>query len=353
MASGGAERVAAILCNHWAAKGWDVTLATLDDGTAPAFYPVTREVDRAALGLPRNGLVARWRDTLGRVGRVRRLMRELRPDAVLSFIDETNVIALLAARGSGIPVVVAERIDPSVHRIPLRWSVLRRWTYPQARAVVVQTAAAAAYVSEAWGIRALVVPNPVPRPPGRAPRAAGDGTRRRIVAMGRLEPQKGFDLLVAAFASIATERSGWDLAILGDGPGRPAIERSIRDRGLEGRIALPGRTSDATGELARSDLFVLSSRFEGFPNALCEAMAGGLPVVAFDCPSGPREIVRDGVDGVLVPAEDVAALAAALAKLTADEGLRASLAARAPEVADRFAVATIADRWEALLSGRV
>jgi glycosyltransferase involved in cell wall biosynthesis len=255
--------------------------------------------------------------------------------------------------GTGIPVVVSERIDPSQHPIPWPWRLLRRLTYPRARAIVLQTRAAASYFPASWAGRIVVVPNPVPAtsapgPGGVRPR---DG-RRLIVGMGRLERQKGFDLMIRAFAAIAGERPDWDATILGDGPERGALAAAIAGAGMTERIALPGRESDAMGVLRRADLFVLSSRYEGFPNALCEAMACGLPVVAFDCRSGPAEIVRDGVDGLLVPAGDVGALASAMSKLTGDPERRRAMGARATEVSERFSIDGVAALWESVLERR-
>jgi glycosyltransferase involved in cell wall biosynthesis len=169
------------------------------------------------------------------------------------------------------------------------------------------------------------------------------------VGVGRLGVEKGFDLLIRAFAGIAGEHPRWRLTILGEGEERGALVAEIERSGLAGRVDLPGREADAAGVLRRSDLFVLSSRYEGFPNALCEAMACGLPVIAFDCHSGPAEIIRDGVDGVLVPAGNIDALSTAMARLIVDPEGRRRMGARATEVSDRFSVERIGSLWERIL----
>jgi glycosyltransferase involved in cell wall biosynthesis len=164
--------------------------------------------------------------------------------------------------------------------------------------------------------------------------------------MGRMTEQKGFDLLLEAFARVAARHTEWQLEIWGEGPLRSELER-VRERWrLSGRARFPGRTEDAYGVLRAADLYVLSSRYEGFPMVLCEAMAVGLPVVAFDCRTGPREIVRDGVDGLLVPAGDIDALARALDRLMGDVEARARLGARAPEVCERFGLARVLALWD-------
>src|SRR5262249_48082124 len=168
-------------------------------------------------------------------------------------------------------------------------------------------------------------------------------------AARRTAPRKGFDLLIAAFTAVAPARPEWDLVIFGEGSERAMLTERIARAGLAGRAFLPGAVPGPGEAFSGADLFVLSSRYEGFPNALCEALASGLPAVAFDCPNGPSEIVRDGVDGRLVPAESVPDLAAGILELTGDAGLRARMAARGPEIAERLSVDRVADSWAAIL----
>jgi glycosyltransferase involved in cell wall biosynthesis len=349
---GGAERVCATLSNHWAGQGWDVTLATFDDGSEPPFFPLSPRVRHLTLGIQRRstGLTHSILNNMRRVPRLRRVIAAERPERILSFVDGTNVLALIAAGGTGIPVVVGERVDPAHHAIPIAWRILRRVVYRRAFAIAVQTRSVAPFFPASWKSRIAVIPNPVPEPVESPPVLhRSPAGRRTIVGMGRLERQKGFDLLIRAYAAVAPARPDWDLTILGEGTEREALEALVVRLGLSGRVTLPGREPDAASALRRSDLFVLSSRYEGFPNALCEAMACGLPVIAFDCPSGPADIVRDGVDGLLVPAEDVDALTRAMSDLTGDDARRRALGASATAVATRFSVTRIAAMWERVL----
>jgi glycosyltransferase involved in cell wall biosynthesis len=194
-----------------------------------------------------------------------------------------------------------------------------------------------------------VIPNAVPAPTAEPFRHAGRSEERAILAVGRLEPQKGFDVLLRAFADVARSRPEWRLRIAGEGPERGRLEALVFDLGIEDRVNLDGVVSDIDAAMRSADLFVLSSRYEGFPNALCEAMASGLPVIATDCPVGPREIVRDGIDGVLVPPEDERALAGAMDRLMDDPASRERLGAAASAIAERFTPVAILDRWESLL----
>ena len=347
---GGAERVLTILANGWVNRGTPVTLVTLDD-RAP-FYALDFRVARqplAVAGISANSLAAIW-NNLRRVRVLRLAIRASRPDAVVSFGDVTNVLTLLATRGLGIPVVVSERSDPALCPIGYVFGILRRRLYPRADAVVVQSEEARRFFSAAIQARTDVIPNPVlPAGALRNQNAEGDHSRKTVIALGRLSKEKGFDLLIDAFARIAPQRPEWSLQIWGEGPDRPLLERMVEEKGLTGRIRLPGETRSPQEKLLRADLFALSSRFEGFPNALCEAMACGLPVLSVDCPSGPRQIVRDGVDGILVSPEDPNALAHGMRRLMDDAELRRRLASRAPEVAERFGLDRVLGLWEAVL----
>ena len=345
LGSGGAERVISILANHWVTAGVRVTLLVLDSPAVQPFYPLDPRVRLVSLDLAHNAENAAtalaW--NLRRCSAIRREIIRSSPDCVISFLDTMNVTVLLSTVGLPVPVIVSERIHPKYSPLGRAWSVLRRITYQRASRIVVQTADIASYMAEALGLSTVAIPNPIPQ--SRVNAVAEPEWSSTMVAMGRLNRQKGFDVLLDAFARVAAQYPDWSVVIYGDGSERPALEARLRTLNLQGRVSMPGRVKDPFSAMALAGLFVLPSRYEGFPNALCEAMAVGLPVVAADCPSGPAEMITNGADGVLVPVEDSEALAASLSRLMGDPALRKRLGAQARQAVERFALPRIVDLW--------
>lgn len=341
LAAGGAERVLTLLAGAFAEQGHQVTVITY----APAaddFYRLPARVRRLSIDTRvTQSRVGRAFANIRRVGALRRALSRLQPDAVIAFIDAVNIVTLLASYGREWPVIVSERTDPRRWPIGPFWGALRRLMYPRADALVAQTPSVAEWlVSVARSGRIQIIPNPV------MPATVAGSTRGTMVlGVGRLRPEKGFDLLVTAFARVAQRHPRWQLRIVGDGPERRRLAALAAEAGLGDRVRFAGPVADPGRFYREASIFALPSRLEGFPNTLVEAMAHGLAVIAADCDSGPRDIVTNGVDGLLVPPEDVAALAAALDELITNEGLRRRLAAAATAVVDRYSLETVTARW--------
>jgi glycosyltransferase involved in cell wall biosynthesis len=277
--------------------------------------------------------------------------------ALLRFLLSVGDGVLIGTR-PGLNLVIARFARRSVVRVGQDHMNLGGYK-PQLRAAIARTyhrldlvtalthGSAGEYAALLEGrTRVEWVPNAAPDMRGR--RANMDS--RRVVAAGRLVRRKGFDRLLQAWARVAPAHPGWALSIFGSGPEKQRLQTIARELGIDGTVHLAGQTSRMPEELAASSLFAMSSRQEGFPMVLLEAMGVGLPIVAFDCPTGPRDIVTDGIDGYVVPDGDEAAFAAALAELMEDAHHRRRFGAAALEKAARFDNAAIAARWEAVLA---
>lgn len=338
------------MANYWVRKGWEVIIVTLSGRQEPPFYDLdaaVRHVPMGISGVSRNALHG-LASNVRRVWVLRRTIAEIKPDAVISFMDTTNVLAILATRGLGIPTLVSERNNPAFEGVRGLWPQLRRVSYRIVEGAVTQTERARACFPATVRDRCAVIPNPV-LSSSPTPYEGLVIPHPSLLAVGRLSVQKGFDLLLAAFARLGSQYPDWHLVIVGEGPLRTELEARIAELGILDRVQMPGHAKDPVKALRDGDIFVLSSRYEGFPNALCEAMSAGMPVVSFDCPFGPAEIIRDGVDGVLVPNGDLEALVGALGKLMADADLRGRLSARATDVVERFSLEKVMGAWEQLL----
>jgi glycosyltransferase involved in cell wall biosynthesis len=277
---------------------------------------------------------------------VRRL-RRMRGGVLVGTRPSLNLLALdLAA--PGVATVGQEHMHLARHSQRMRAVIARR--YPGLDALVTLTAHDRdAYRSRLRGgpTRVVAIPNAVP---GMSA-APGGRSEPVVLGVGRLSAQKGFGRLIRAFAPVAAAHPEWRLRICGDGPRRRFLHRLVRDLGLTERVALPGAVRGIEHEMARASVFALSSRFEGFPMVLLEAMSMGLAIVSFDCPTGPRELLDDGRSGILVPEGDVDALAAALERVVADAELRGRLGRGAQAVAAAYSLDRVGERWDELLAG--
>jgi glycosyltransferase involved in cell wall biosynthesis len=351
LGGGGAERVMTLLANAWVAHGDEVTLVTLASSQADRYRldPAVRRIALDVAGSSSHALAAIGHN-LVRLRALRRAIASNQPDAVISFIAENNVRVLIAAAGLRVPVIISERIFLTGYEMRGVWRTLRRWSYPRAAAIVAQTRRCAAELEALARRQVDVIANPVSieADTGDAPANPRAGAPT-LLAVGRLAKQKGFDLLIEAFAQVAPRHPDWNLVILGEGPLRAELARTIAEQSLGGRIAMPGFDAHVRAAMRRADLFVLSSLYEGFPNALLEAMTEGLACVSFDCDAGPGELIDHRDNGWLVPAGDAHALADALDVLMGDAALRERLGRRARNVASTYSLATILDQWNALV----
>lgn len=357
MHAGGAERVAATLANAWAGRGDDVTVVVSFSGRGSCHYPLSPDIQLTFLADVAGTASRRGKRYLRRFLALRSLIRQERPDVIVGIMWNVNVMAIMATRGLHVPVIASEHTSFAFVPLGKILETVRRLCYPFAGCVTVLTPEERSWVEKRIPrARVCVIPNPMQFPllssePVLTPSKFVPTDRSLLLAVGRLSEEKSFPVLLDAFARIADRCPAWHLVIVGDGPDRVSLETQVTRLGLTDRAVITGRAGNLSDWYRRTALYVMSSRFEGFGLTLAEAMAHGCPAVSFDCESGPRHIIRHGVDGLLVrPVGDAVALAEALLLLMQDEHTREAMAARASESRARFSLEQVLPLWDAVFA---
>ena len=341
---GGAQRVVRIVANAFAEDGHDVHVMTLFDEPVDV-NELSTHVRRHRLGcrvrqteedhegdgahmlwrLMRSArrLLINIRFFTGNVLTLRQTFRAVSPDIVLSFVTLTNLMTILATRGLSVRTVVSERNDLQLDRHDRNVERLRRCLYPMADIVTANTHGALRdlkqFVAES---KLAYVPNPIAV---EASNAIVEYQGPTFICIGRLAYQKGFDTLLKAAKRAFDVLPTWRVAILGAGPLQRELASLADTLGISGRVDWIGHVSDPFPYLKAAEFFVSTSRFEGSPNALVEAMSCGLPAIVTDASPGPLELIGDEEAGVVVPVNDVNATTVAIQRLATDRSLRESL----------------------------
>ncbi|WP_018185279.1 glycosyltransferase family 4 protein [Kaistia granuli] len=350
LGAGGAEKIVNLLAHHRQRCGDSICILAVNADSPESYFPYDPDIRVVTLGGRRHGMT-RVTATGRQILDLRRRLAELKPDLVVSFLTKINVMAGIATVGFDAPVIMSERNNFQSQAMSPIWRLAGPIAARRAARMVMQTSDACQALPPGLRSRTTIIPNPVAQPEDLVS-LPGDGTR--VVAVGRLEQQKGFDLLLEAFARFVRHVPSGRLTIFGDGPQRAALEQQARELGVGDRVRMPGVTKSPGDWVLAGDIFVLSSRFEGFPNVLLEAMTAGLATIAFDCPWGPSEILNSPDLGILVTAGDVGRLSDAMLRLVADPDLRHRLAAAgAHAAAERYSMSSVLSRWDSVIADAV
>ncbi|QFG27644.1 glycosyltransferase family 4 protein [Actinomadura sp. WMMB 499] len=348
------------------ARDHDVEIVSVTRSRAKPFFPLPdgvaityaddRAVPRRRLARPLSRLPSvlvpkeeasfRWMNLWTDL-RLLRTLRTAPPDVLIATRPSLNLlIAALAPRG--VVTIGQDHMSLGSYKPPLRRQILR--DYRRLDALTTLTEAARTEYERALAgsaVRVVQIPNAVPDMPG----GPSGRTGKVVLAAGRLVRNKRFDLLIEAFEPVAAEFPDWTLRIFGAGARRADLHALVAERGLAGRVEVRPASARLPAEMEDAAIYALTSRREGMPMVVIEAMAKGLAVVSTDCPYGPREMIDHGRDGLLVPVDDGAALTAALRDLVADSALRDRLGEEARRSARAYDPARVAARWTALLAG--
>lgn len=351
LACGGAQKILLILSDYLNRRGHAVTFLYNGGVSEGEFYDIPQNLKKMYFH-PDASRDYRWYNLAGMIRRTRACRQsilETQPDVAISFVDICNINVLMALSRTSVPVVVSERCDPTLYHIPWRWNLLRRIYYPKADCVVVQSKKVQDWSRNLWPAwKTQIIPNMV-LPPKPVVYKKLNGDDFALINIGRLVKQKRQDHIIQAFASLTNDFKRWRLYILGEGHLRSSLEAEIQKYNLQNKVTLLGSVKAPEAYLAGADLFIFSSLFEGFPNAIAEAMSYGLPAVSYDCPSGPDVIIRHEIDGLLVENGNVDALRDSMARLMANDEMRKEYGIRAKEVTERFHPDRIVDQWEDVL----
>lgn len=352
---GGAERILVRLAHEWAERGNKISFITFFQETGFNYNLNTKHKNITLINLgekkPNNNFFLQIIKIIKRTILLRRLFITLKPNIIISFLVGANINCLLANLGSNIPIIVSERIDPNKHVIPAIYKILRILAYKLATAIIVQTKLIKDYFPNFLQNQIFIIPNWVKEPKIKKLLKSEDKPITpisKIISIGRLDQQKNHQLLIRAFAQLSDQYPNLTLDIYGDGVLRNDLEHLIISFNLQDRIKLPGITMNVESTLAEADLFVFPSAYEGFPNALCEAMAVGLPVIASNC-SGSNEIVENNHNGLLFNIDNTQELVKCMELLINNPTHAHQLAINAQNIINQFNELKILTLWEQTL----
>ncbi len=361
LSSGGAERVAVHLAEHWYQCGHQVIVVTVAD-TEHDFYTLSAGIHRFCLNsaVPSQNSIRGFINNYQRINLLRKILRKEQPDIAISLMSRANIILSISALGlKSLVTIGSERIYPPKLPLGKYWEILRNKMYGHLTAVVAQTQESTQWLKQHTQAKTVVtIPNfvvwPLPETDHLIkPESIGVPHYKRILAVGRLVEQKGFALLIDVFCRLAEVFPEWELVILGEGPLREQLTEQINQSNCKHRIFLPGSVGNVGQWYEHADIYVMSSLFEGFPNTLIEAMSYGVPVISFDCDTGPRDIIRHNEDGLLVPVGSTAELFKSLQLLMLSTTKRTHFSRRAITVRQSYSPDNVINQWQQLIDGLI
>lgn len=303
MNSGGAERVVSNLANEFTKRGNQVFVVMISTNKCESFYHLNDGVQLSCVLPPTNKKIRFFR----RTSLIKKHICNIKPDIVISFLSHVNIYSFISLRGTSIPIVVSERCDPNQYSFFIR--LLLKVVFKKSNGCIFQTNDAMKWYGKQVFKKSIVIPNPVSLNISEDQIQRKPTKEKTIISVGRLVDQKNFSLLIEAFANFYKMHNDYVLKIYGEGPLKDKLCHQIAEHNLENAVSLMGNSKTWQFEERDSSLFVLSSDYEGMPNALMEAMALQIPCVSTNCPiGGPGELIKDNVNGYLAPVNNALAL---------------------------------------------
>lgn len=343
LCKGGAERVIIQLAKHFAESGYRSVLVTSYVGDNE--YPVPECVERISIEQEQveRGRLAK---NIFRIRALRKIIKERKPEAVISFMAEPNFRNVIATIGLKVKSIVSVRNDPNREYAGKLGKIVGKFILPMADGCVFQTDEAKAWFPKKLQKKSDVILNDVDKVFFETEYKGGNA----VVTLGRLSEQKNQKMLINAFAVVADKYHDACLNIYGIGPLKDELQKQIEKINMTDRIVLKGLTHTAHKVFAEAGIFVLPSDYEGMPNALLEALAIGVPSISTDCPcGGPRKLITDGVNGLLIPVNDEKALVQALDRLLQDRNYALNLGRKAKEMSSAYSTVQVFSKWKSFV----
>lgn len=335
LCNGGAERVVSILAGHMAKQGMDVEILTYYD----------REISYELDSRVKHTVVENLTGTGNKLKNLFAIRKYFKKNAkvVISFLAPFNIMAIAANLGNGVPMIVADRNDPT--KVPSNTVVrkVRDFLYMLADGIVVQTQKNKAYFNNTVQKKSKVIYNPIDLKEN-AGIALKSKKEKKIVTAGRLMPQKNQKMMIRAFANVMKKHPEYQLVIYGEGPSREELEKLVKELGITENVLLPGNVSDIHERIKNAEIFVLSSDYEGMPNALIEAMCLGLPSISTKV-SGATDLIMDHENGLLTELDHQEQLEKAMLELIENKELAEKIAQNAAKLNGELEVSKIMQQW--------
>ena len=345
---GGAEKILVTLANHFVTLGHDVNIILLSNSNN--IFKLDSKINLFNINKGRKPyfLPKKIQQITNQVQHISNISKKINPDVIIGFVAATNILTILGAKLASVPVLISEHssyhksLSNGRSKIEIAiWKLLRRITYPKCDHLIILTEEDKIkyhYVKDITIIRnPLVLKN----------KHNNIQKENIILGVGRLTFIKGFDMLIKAFSMLP--ENDWHLIIAGEGNDRTALQDSINQLNLQHKVSLVGLIDDIEYLYKQASIFVLSSRSEGFPGVLCEAMGYGCSSIAFNCPTGPKEIISHNQNGLLVEANNIPLLSQAINQLINDDEKRELLGNKAQTINERLDIKNISTIWETTL----
>jgi GalNAc-alpha-(1->4)-GalNAc-alpha-(1->3)-diNAcBac-PP-undecaprenol alpha-1,4-N-acetyl-D-galactosaminyltransferase len=354
MNMGGAQRVVSILSDYWAKKGYKVSLITTYTGNKEEHYSINKDINLTRITNNPFFPKVRLLNLFWKLLILRKIIKDLKPDIIFSFLTRINIATSLAIMGLKFHLIICERAWPPFYSLNSSFFWIYRIIFKKAKKVIVQTNESKVWMAKNFPANnTILIPNPIQYPIGIdeqssiQPDSIVTPYKKIILGSARFHKNKQFDLLIRSFSKIHDKYPEWILVILGDGEEKESLANLVSDLEINDKVIFPGIVGNISAWYERADLFVLSSKMEGFPNVLLEAMSYGLPSISFDCNTGPRDMIQDGINGILVnPEENEAGITNALIKMIEDNNLRKKISRESVLLRDKYSVKNIMQIWD-------